>query len=325
MSRLLHLLVAAAAAAILAGWAAVPAQASELIADRNPTQVSLRVNAKGEALVTYRRETGKTRRLLAWGAVNALPPSPTVPQVKMSLDYAGGWSRYRSKPTSFRLDYWKTFKTSHCRPYDGPQLVYLVAACKAPDGSYWALQSWQRLQPLLGFDPWLKRHTDSELHISHWTGPLPELELYSHWTYGGSAVGLFARFSFLGQPVYGLAATRRGIPLDGYGRNVYIDTYDSIYGRGWRRESGILAHRGTGTLCHSFVEQTVFSHYPGAGGKRPAAPGSRYRATVMGPGVTPVVQAEASGRGAYDRVADAAMNSVFDRVMAGDRVCAGER
>ena len=37
-----------------------------------------------------------------------------------------------------------------CLPYDGPALAWEVAACKAPDGSYWALQAWQRGLPDLG-------------------------------------------------------------------------------------------------------------------------------------------------------------------------------
>jgi hypothetical protein len=315
----------AIAAVGAAAFLAAPAHASEFIADRNVTEVSLKVNQKGEALITYRRENGLIRRVLAWGAINARTPTPELPQVKMRLDYGGGWAKYRLKPTAFRATYWKRFTSRACRPYDGPPLVYLVTACKAPDGSYWALQQWQRLLPLLGFDPWLKRHTDWELHLSHWRGPLPVLELYSHWSYGGAAVGVFARFTYLGVPVYGFAATTRGIPLDGYGRNVYIDTYDSVYGPGWRRESGILTHRPTGTLCHSFVEQTVFSHYPYAGERRPAAPGSKYRATVVGPGVTPDVQAEAPGLGAYDPSVAAELTKTFDRVMAGDLTCDRER
>jgi hypothetical protein len=321
MSRLCIVFAALAAALVVAG----PAGASELIADRNPTGVSLKVNGKGEALITYRRETGQIRRVLAWGAINALPPTTDVPQVKMRLDYAGGWSKYRARSTAFRTSYWKRFTNRACRPYEGPQLVYFVAACKAPDGSYWALQRWQRLRPLLGFEPWLKRHTDWELHISRWTGPLPVLELYSRWSYGGAAVGVFGRLSYLGRPVHGFGATPMGVPLDGYGRNVYIDTYDSVYGPGWWRESGILTHRSTGTFCHSFVPQTIFRHYPGAGGKRPAASGSRYRATVMGPGVTPVVQAETPGRGRYDPVVSAELTRTFDLVMSGDRICAPER
>jgi hypothetical protein len=306
----------AAAGAVLA--LAAPAHASELIADRNATRISLEVNPKGEALLTYRRESGLIRRVLAWGAVDARPPTAGVPQVKLRLDYAGGWAKYR------RPGYWRRFRDA-CRPYDGPRLVNLVAACRASDGSYWAAQRWQRLQPNLGFDPWLKRHTDWELHLSHWTGPLPLLELYTHWSYRGSAVGVFARLTYRGGPVHGFDATPRGVPLDGYGRNVYVDTYDSVYGPGWRRESGILTHRPTGTLCHSFVPQTIYAHYPGAGGRRPAAPGTKYRATAMGPGVTPVVRAEAPGLGTYDPVAAAQLTRTFDRVMAGDRICAGER
>ena len=67
--------------------------------------------------------------------------------MRFKLDYAAGWGKYRN------AKYWKTFKNA-CAPYDGPALPYLVAACKAPDGTYWALQSWQRALPLLGFDPW---------------------------------------------------------------------------------------------------------------------------------------------------------------------------
>ena len=312
-------------AGVVALAGAKPARASEFFADRSPSHVSLRVNAKGEALVTYKTETGQWRHVLVWGAINALGPSRDTPQVKMKFDYAGGWRKYRSRSVSFRLNYWKTFKSSSCRPYDGPTLVYFVAACKAPDGSYWALQSWKRLEPLLGFEPWLKKQREYELHISHWTGPLPVLEFYSHWTYRGSAVGVFARFTYLGQPVFGFNSTKTGEPLDNYGRNIYIDTYDSIYGPGWKRESGILTHLRTGTVCHSFVPQTIFPGYPGAGKTRPAAPGSKYRATVMGPGELPIVQAYAPGLGAYDPVANAGYTAIWDRVMAGDTICAPER
>ena len=60
------------AAAIVA---ASPASGSELVQDANVTLFSLKVNAKGEALLTYRRADRRPRRVLAWGAVNARPPS----------------------------------------------------------------------------------------------------------------------------------------------------------------------------------------------------------------------------------------------------------
>ena len=57
--------------------------------------LSLKVNRKGEALVTYRRADGRVRRVLAWGAVNALAPTADVPQVRFRYDYSGGWGKYR--------------------------------------------------------------------------------------------------------------------------------------------------------------------------------------------------------------------------------------
>ena len=47
-----------------------------------------------------------------------------------------------------------------------------------------------------------------------------------------------------------------GNPKDRYGRNVYIDTLNSAFGPGWKRESGILVHKPNGTFCHSFVPQS---------------------------------------------------------------------
>ena len=102
------------AAAIVA---ASPASGSELVQDANVALVSLKVNAKGEALLTYRRADGRPRRVLAWGAINARPPSADLPQVRFRWDYAGGWGKYRNGK------YWKTFRNV-CRPYDGPALAH---------------------------------------------------------------------------------------------------------------------------------------------------------------------------------------------------------
>jgi hypothetical protein len=312
-----RLLLACSVLAVLFASQAVPAHASELLADRNVTLLSLGVNAKGEALLTYKRADGRLRRVLAWGALDASAPDPAVRQQRFKVDYSGGWGKYR------RTGYWKRFRNV-CRPYTGPQLVHLVQACTAPDGTHWAVQSWQRLQPLLGFDPWLPRHTAWEVHLSHWSGDLPVLEVWRHWTYGGHAQGLFGRLTYKGAPVFGFASSRVGSPTDGQGRNVYIDTLNSAYGPGWKRESGILVHRPTGTFCHSFVAQMPFPGYPSQE-RRPAAPGERYRVTVMGPGVTPVVQWEGPGLTSADRQQQSTMRSIFDQVMAGDAKCAPER
>ena len=304
--------------AVLA-WLAVAsaAGASELVQDPNVTLLSLKVNAKGEALLTYRRADGRLRHVLAWGAVNAHAPSAEVAQVRFHWDYSGGWGKYRNGR------YWRTFK-NRCRTYDGPQLAMVVAACKAPDGSYWTLQAWQRRLPLLGFDPWLPQQSNWELHLAHFSGELPELDVFPNWTYNGRWQGLFGRYSYLGQPIFGLGATRKGVPKDRYGRNLYIDTLNSAYGSGWKREAGILTHRDTGTFCHSFVPQRPFAGYPSQE-VRPAGSGERYRVTAGGPGVMPVMQVEIAGLTSADGRRDGEFDAVFDSVMAGDKACAGER
>src|SRR5207247_9335318 len=121
-----------------------------------------------------------------------------------------------------------------------------------------------------------------------------------HWTYSGSAQGIFGRLTYLGQPVHGFASTRDGNPRDRYGRNIFLDTFNSAYGPGWKRESGILVHTPGGTFCHSFVPQKPFAGYP-SDAIRPAAPGEWYRISVMGPGVTPVVSVEIPGLTPGDR------------------------
>ena len=296
---------------------ATPVSASEPLWDANVKFLSLEVNRKGEALVSYRLASGKLRNVLVWGAINARAPSETVPQVRFKWDYAGGWGKYR------KGKYWRRFRDM-CRPYDGPRLANLVAACKAPDGSYWAIQAWRRRMPLLGFEPWLPEQRNLELHVSHWSGPLAVLEVYPNWTYGGAWQGIFGRYTYLGAPVYGFGNTPRGVPKDKYGRNLFIDTFNSAYGKGWKRESGILTHRATGTFCHSFVPQRPFSWYPSQK-LRPAAPGEKHRVTIGGPGVTPMIRVELPGLTRRDRGRDAEFNAIFDRVMAHDSLCANER
>jgi len=90
-----------------------PASASQMIA-RNASNIKLAVNAKGTAMVTY-SVRGKVTHLLAWGAVNARPrpASPKVKQMKLKLDYSGGW---KSKVAD-----WQHFPNK-CQPYTGPAI-----------------------------------------------------------------------------------------------------------------------------------------------------------------------------------------------------------
>jgi hypothetical protein len=306
-------LVAGVAAAVVC---AAPAPASQRLSDVNVEVISLRVNGRGEALVDYRTERGTVRHVLAWGAIDARSPSQDSAQVAFRLDYAGGWAKYRRQV-------WRQFR-DRCGRYDGPKLMNLVAACKAPDGSYWALQSWQRVQPLRGFDAFRPTHMAYELHLSHWSGPLPELEISPNWTYGGRWQGLFGRLLYRGQPVFGYRtpSTRGG---DSFARYFYIDTRNSAFGRGWKRDGAKVAHLRNGGFCYSFVPQKPPPGYPDER-IRPAGDGDRHRVTIMGPGVTPVVRWEGPSLGAYDPERDAVFNRLFDRIIGpDDNVCTRER
>ena len=316
----LRLLLAAAA---LAALGAVPAASASQLIDRNAMYVKLAVNAKGEALLTY-NAGGREKHVLIWGAVNARPPQAGTPQVAFRKDYSGGWGKYHTL-------YWKHFKNA-CRPYDGPKLAWAVAACKAPDGSYWALQSFQQPLPNLGYTPWTPARAAWWLEASHWTGPLAQLEVHTDWIYDGHFHDLFGRYTYGGSPVYGFGTTRYGAPTDGYGRLIYLDTLNAPhYGQGWRRENSFVANRPTGAFCYGFYtfdpSKGGYAHPPGDTGARGPGNGQEYRLTAQGPGVTPDVMVTVPGLHDFNPTdpADVAYeqqeNALLDQVTAGGSTC----
>lgn len=318
MRRLLMLVLALA----VCGASAVPASASQLI-DRNPSSVRLAVDTKGEALLTYRAH-GRLQHILAWGAINARQPASGLPQERFQKDYAGGWGKYHTL-------YWKTFRDS-CRPYDGPTLAFLVTACKASDGSYWAVQSWQAPLPDLGMTPWLPVQRAWELHLAHWTGPIAQLDVWTDWIYSGRFHDLFGNLTYVGQPVYGFGTTRVGAPTDGYGRLIYLDTYDSRYGQGWRRENSFVSHNPSGMFCYGFYQFDPTRGYPHPadypkGQMRGPGNGAKYRLTVEGPGVTPDVSVTVAGLHEYDRsnpldlAYERQQNTLLDSIVGVDKLC----
>jgi hypothetical protein len=287
---------------------AAPANASQLLA-LNADGASLRVNARGEALVTF-EQAGARRGILARGGLNANQVDSGGPQVEFELDY-----RAARRAMSFG---------DRCRAYAGPPLPYLVAACTSPDGSHWAIQRWQRLLPLRGVEPFSPHQGAYELQLSHWTGPIPELQVSPNWTYSGRWQGLFGRLTYVGVPVFGSRTPSMRVS-DGYARYVYIDTFNSVYGPGWRRDAAKVTHVGNGAFCYSFVPQPPPPGYPAVGVRGPGN-GERHRVTVMGPGVTPIVQWEGAGLQGYDAEADRAFNALFDGLVgSGDTACRTER
>jgi hypothetical protein len=311
-------MLVASGATILALACGSLARASQQLGDVSVANVSLAVNAKGEALVTYTRSDGQVRHVLAWGAVNALPPSNSVPQVSFRFDYSGGWKTYKNP------SYWKTFPNA-CRPYDGPALADLVVACDAPDGSYWAIQAWQRQLPMRGFAPWKPSQSAVSFDLSHWSGQPAVLDVTQNWTYDGQWTALDGRLTYNGSPVFGYRTASATRPGDGYGRFVYIDTQNSVYGPGWAHDTAVAVDVGNGGFCYSFVPQKPPGGYPSSAPRGPGN-GQMERVTVIGPGVTPDVQWVGPGLGAYDAAQDEIYNTRFDQLVGpNDQHCAKER
>jgi hypothetical protein len=252
-------------------------------------------------MVEYTDARGHRRHVLAWGATNAIAPDRTRKQVHFKLDYSGG-----SK--AFGYAYWKTLRNA-CDHFPTAQgladaagespLPLYVAGCRAPNGSFWALQAWKRVIPHAGLHKRDYRRAATELHLSHWKGPLPVFWLKTDWSYAGRFDHLWGQLTYLGVPVHGFGATNVGNPTDSFGRNVYVDTFDSSWGRGWWRLQAFLTHRPRGNFC---VGTHKFGHTTNG-------MGIKYRATVMGPGVTPVMRWKGPQPGPYNAQADAASNA----------------
>jgi hypothetical protein len=136
---------------------------------------------------------------------------------------------------------------------DAVSIPFMKQLRVGPTGRYWALQAWQRL-----------KGGQIELRLSRWRGAPTLLELWA-WCCKWNSEVVRGRATFHGKPIYGYRNTPEGVPLDGLGRNVYIDTYR---GGKWKRTMGILTHRPTGTFGLWI---------------RPYWRGTQYRAAMVGP------------------------------------------
>jgi hypothetical protein len=281
----------ALAVGLVTASVAVPAAtASDRIA-MGVSGVSLKISANSRrAVVTY-QSRNRTWVVTASGAINARWPTKVRDQVHFRLRYS---LRAAKVP-------------GYCGAYDGPALPWVVAACKAPDGSYWVAQAWQRFLPNHGVAP-LGEDAGRELRLSHWFGAMPEFRVAQDWAYGGRFDHLYGSVTYLGQGMHGFATTRYGAPLDRYGTLIYVDTLDSAYGPGWRRESAFVTHNPTGIFCYGF-----FPHGPYPSGK-----GRAYRATMIGPGVFPDQMWQAPEH-PYDPSADAEANAEQRRAFSDHR------
>jgi hypothetical protein len=138
-------------------------------------------------------------------------------------------------------------------PTTAASIPMALAVRQTPSGNFWGLQAWRRL-----------RTGPLELRFSRWTGAPTVLTLGAvccKWR----SENVVGQATYHGRPIFGRHATRTGVPLDKYGRNVYLDT---LRGGAWKRMMGILTHRNTGR----------FSLWI-----RPYWRGTAYRGTIIGP------------------------------------------
>jgi len=208
-------LVVLGCVAASSGFFAASASASQLISNVpnhiDTHSVSIKVNKKGVAALTF-KANGRVQHILARGAINARPPLKGGKQVRFQLDYKGGWGFYHD------AKYWKNhFGANICGPYtpdtgtttttttttttgdnpgdytqedkpDKPDALdqrILIYACTTPDGSHWALQSWQRRLRCYGQTN--KTYNKVwELRLSHWNTKLPKLEIKFDWQSWGT-------------------------------------------------------------------------------------------------------------------------------------------
>lgn len=267
-----------------------PATASNKVV-HGATSATLSVLNANTALVSY-TVGGRRWWVTASGAINARFPAPGARQVGFKYSYS-------QSPVP----------AGQCRRYDGPPLPWLVKACKGVTGDYWAIQMWPRNLPDFGVDPRTPAEAQSDLRLSHWRGELPVFTVKLDWTYRRYD-HLYGSLTYLGRPMYGFGTNNLGNPSDRFGVLIYLDTLNSAYGSGWRRETAFVTHKGSGIFCFGF-----FPH-----GQRPAGKGDTYRATVVGPGVLPDLMWQENAPGPYDAAKDEVANAE-QRESYSDRLC----
>ena len=103
------------------------------------------------------------------------------------------------------------------------------------------------------------------------------------------------------------------MPLDRKGRNIYVDY---LHKQTWRRVNSFLTHPPTAGFCYTFA-----NHPASTSGWNGRGTGDAYRATAIGPGVTPLVQVHFAPPGPYSEQVDAASNAAQSELLSDDARC----
>ena len=203
----------------------------------------------------------------------------------------------------------------------------LVAACKAPNGSYWTVQAWQRRLPLLGFDPWLPAQIELGAPPRR-TSPASSRSSRCSRTGRTAAAGraLFGRYTYLGQPIFGFGANAEG-RAEGQVRPEPLHRHAQLArtGRAGSASRGSSRTRGRARSATASSRSGRSPGYPSQdmrpAGRRRAA--SRHRRWA--PACMPVMQVEVAG---LDAGRPRTRRRVQRRLRpgdGGDKACAAER
>jgi hypothetical protein len=324
-----HRLVLAAVVTAVAASAFAPSAFGSVLIARNATDVHMRVvrdHHALKALVFYKRG-GQQNIVLAWGALNA-----------RAHPKCGKLHGPMCGPRQVKMRHLRLHRSGHfakrilglpnlCKNYDGPKLNYWVTGCKAPDNSYWGAQSWVRLGPVCT----RADKGSEELRISHWSGPVAKLHLFLDWftphphmTNPIRYDHIFGWYSYRGKPVYGLNWNHAGVPTDGYGRVIYIQSRNTMcHGKKasaggvssnvWDHDEDGMSLPINGETCHT---------YGPMGTKHYLSTGDLYRATAMGPGVTPDVSwGPMAMPSVFDPVFEMKMQALQRKLAKGSKFC----
>ena len=135
--------------------------------------------------------------------------------------------------------------------------------------------------------------------------------------------GFFGRMTYLGEPVYGTRTASAAVN-DTWARNIYIDVFDSDFGPGWRHDTAISTHPGSGGFCFTFVRQAPPAGYPST-----KANGNGLGSALPRLGDRAGCDADRAVAGAaattHDPAQERAAAQAFDRILGRDAHCAAER
>ena len=135
------------------------------------------------------------------------------------------------------------------------------------------------------------------------------LAIETDYSYRGRFQHLWGRFLYHGRAVFGTHHTLQGVPTDKQGRNIYVDY---LSGAVWRRVNSFLTHPPTAGFCYTFANHPAAT--PAWNGQ---GTGDAYRATAIGPGVSPLVQTHFAPPGRYTSAGDAAANEQQRALLGG--------